>query len=67
MSKVPMKQQLKGMKKVVEKVIHGNPMKTNIPAGMAVAGPPLGPMLGQVCQRNWIVAGGCMQSITITI
>lgn len=38
---------LKTMKKAVDKVVHGK-MKTNIPAGMAAAGPPLGPMLGQV-------------------
>ncbi len=43
-----MKQQLKGMKKVVEKIVHGSIIRTDIPAGMAVAGPPLGPMLGQV-------------------
>ncbi len=48
MSKMGIKQQLKGMKKVVQKVIHGNRIKTYIPAGMAVAGPPLGPQLGQV-------------------
>jgi len=42
-----MKQQLKGMKKVVQKVVQNNLISTNIPAGMAVAGPPLGPMLGQ--------------------
>lgn len=40
---------MKALKKVVEKVNHGNLIRTNIPAGMAVAGPPLGPMLGQVC------------------
>ncbi|KAJ8949231.1 hypothetical protein NQ318_022743 [Aromia moschata] len=37
---------LKIVKKVVEKIQHGK-LKTNIPAGMAAAGPPLGPMLGQ--------------------
>lgn len=40
---------LKTLRKVVEKVNHGNRIRTDIPAGMAVAGPPLGPMLGQVC------------------
>lgn len=39
---------MRTMKKVVQKVNHGNLIRTNIPAGMAVAGPPLGPMLGQV-------------------
>lgn len=38
---------IKSVKKTVEKIQHGK-MKTNIPAGMAAAGPPLGPMLGQV-------------------
>lgn len=37
------------MKKVVDKVNHASKLRTNIPAGSAVAGPPLGPMLGQVC------------------
>lgn len=36
------------MKKVGEKVSHATKLRTNIPAGSAVAGPPLGPMLGQV-------------------
>lgn len=38
---------LNRMKKAVEKIKHGT-LRTNIPAGMAAAGPPLGPMLGQV-------------------
>lgn len=38
---------LRTLKKVTVKVQHGI-LKTNIPAGMAAAGPPLGPMLGQV-------------------
>lgn len=36
------------MKKMVDKVNHSSKLRTNIPAGSAVAGPPLGPMLGQV-------------------
>lgn len=38
---------LKSIKKTVEKVVHGPTLKTNIKAGAAVAGPPLGPQLGQ--------------------
>ncbi|XP_042240617.1 39S ribosomal protein L11, mitochondrial-like [Homarus americanus] len=44
------------MKKIVDKVKHGNLIRTNIPAGMAVAGPPLGPMLGQ---RGLNIAAFC--------
>lgn len=54
MSKVGGK--MKAMKKAVEKVVHGNIIRTNIPAGMAVAGPPLGPMLGQ---RGLNIAAFC--------
>lgn len=36
-----------GMKKIIEKVVHGK-LRCIIPAGMAAAGPPLGPQLGQV-------------------
>lgn len=39
---------MKALRKAVEKVEHGNKVKTDIPAGMASPGPPLGPMLGQV-------------------
>ncbi|GAB0100436.1 39S ribosomal protein L11, mitochondrial [Sergentomyia squamirostris] len=38
---------MRNLKKAAEKVNHTTKMKTNIPAGMAVASPPLGPMLGQ--------------------
>lgn len=38
---------VKSVKKLIEKVKHGK-LVTNIPANMAAAGPPLGPMLGQV-------------------
>ncbi|XP_045131964.1 uncharacterized protein LOC123516553 isoform X1 [Portunus trituberculatus] len=47
---------MKAMKKAVDKVVHGNLIKTNIPAGMAIAGPPLGPMLGQ---RGLNIAAFC--------
>lgn len=47
---------LKSMKKVADKVDHSTKLRTNIPAGMAAAGPPLGPMLGQ---RNINIAAFC--------
>lgn len=44
---------LKSMKKVADKIDHSSKLRTDIPAGMAAAGPPLGPMLGQV-QNKYI-------------
>ncbi|XP_058812650.1 large ribosomal subunit protein uL11m [Topomyia yanbarensis] len=38
---------LRTLKKSIDKIDHSSKLRTNIPAGMAVAGPPLGPMLGQ--------------------
>nr|CAG4648377.1 EOG090X0I63 [Moina brachiata]SVE93363.1 EOG090X0I63 [Moina brachiata] len=46
------------VKKAVEKVNHGNRLSTYIPAGMAVAGPPLGPQLGQ---KNVNIAAFCKE------
>lgn len=48
MSKVGAK--INTLKKTIEKVQHTSKLRTDIPAGMAAAGPPLGPMLGQVNQ-----------------
>nr|CAG4647541.1 EOG090X0I63 [Megafenestra aurita]SVE92759.1 EOG090X0I63 [Megafenestra aurita] len=44
--------------KTVQKVNHGNFLETYIPAGMAVAGPPLGPQLGQ---KNINIAAFCKE------
>ncbi|KAF7281825.1 mitochondrial ribosomal protein L11 [Rhynchophorus ferrugineus] len=48
---------LKSAKKTADKVVHGL-LKTNIPAGLAMAGPPLGPMLGQ---RGVNIAAFCKE------
>ncbi|XP_034834025.1 large ribosomal subunit protein uL11m [Maniola hyperantus] len=47
---------LKSMKKVADKIDHSSKLRTDVPAGMAAPGPPLGPMLGQ---RNINVAAFC--------
>ena len=54
MSKVAKKLK-SAVKKTVEKVNHGNRLSTYIPAGMAMAGPPLGPQLGQVFLSNTLI------------
>ncbi|XP_012266098.1 39S ribosomal protein L11, mitochondrial [Athalia rosae] len=56
MSKAGIK--LKSMRKIVAKVDHSSKLRTNIPAGMAMAGPPLGPVLGQ---RNINIAAFCKE------
>ena len=58
---------LKNIKKSVEKVIHGPTLKTNIKAGSAVAGPPLGPQLGQVSYVPYIGSISTVDLILINI
>ena len=43
-----------GVKKVIEKVVHG-PLRTNIPAGQATSAAPLGQQLGQVSSSLGLV------------
>ncbi|CAL7951140.1 unnamed protein product [Xylocopa violacea] len=45
-----------GLKKLMPKINHSSPLRTNIPAGMASAKPPLGSQLGQ---RNINIANFC--------
>ncbi|XP_020288054.1 39S ribosomal protein L11, mitochondrial [Pseudomyrmex gracilis] len=47
---------LKRSKKFVEKIDHSSKLRTNIPAGLASAAPPLGSQLGQ---RNINIANFC--------
>ncbi|XP_015171222.1 PREDICTED: 39S ribosomal protein L11, mitochondrial [Polistes dominula] len=47
---------MKMVKKIIEKVDHSSKLRTDIPAGMAKAAPPLGPMLGQ---RNINIPNFC--------
>nr|CAG4637485.1 EOG090X0I63 [Ceriodaphnia reticulata]SVE73297.1 EOG090X0I63 [Ceriodaphnia reticulata] len=46
------------VKKTIDKVNHGNRLETYIPSCMAVAGPPLGPQLGQ---KNVNIAAFCKE------
>ena len=50
---------VKGAKKVADKVKHGALLKTNIAAGKALPGPPLGPQLGQVSGHSSSYIGTC--------
>lgn len=47
---------IRALKKMAENVKHTSRLRTNIPAGMAAAAPPLGPMLGQ---RSINIANFC--------
>nr|SVE73927.1 EOG090X0I63 [Daphnia atkinsoni] len=47
-----------GKKSVTVKINHGNRLETYIPSGKAVAGPPLGPQLGQ---KNINIAAFCKE------
>lgn len=39
---------VKTAKKILDKIEHSSKLRTNIPAGLASPGPPLGSQLGQV-------------------
>lgn len=55
---VKMASRLKQLKKLQEGVKHTSRLRTDIPAGMAVSAPPLGPMLGQ---RSINIANFCKE------
>ena len=42
------KGKIKSLRKAVKQIVHSQVLKTNIPAGMAMPSPPLGPQLGAV-------------------